>query len=250
MAPRLHAPLRLLYIHIPKTGGNSVNRAFGRGWENHQDLGRYAAELGEPALDRYFKFAIVRNPWDRMFSDYNYQLKKSRARESKLALYDGDRRRGFREWVRAVLGDPHRYPPETWGGEVSPGIHRWSPQVDWISLGGRVAVDHLAHLETLERDFARVWRKAGLPARPLPHRNRRRHFHYSFYYDAETRRRVAEYYARDIDLFGYRFDGLAAGLRRWFGGSPGTGRQPATGVGSGRAGDDSPRPERPAPSDR
>ncbi len=209
--------LRCIFVHIPKTAGNSVNRVFGVDWEDHKDLGRYAAEAGPAVVKNYFKFAIVRNPWDRLFSDYNYQKKKSRAKASKLFLYDEqDRKRSFREWVRAVLADPFQYAAETWGGDVSPGIHRWSPQVDWISLNGHIAVDRVARIEHLNADFRAIW--AGLRREPrnLPCRNRRFHFHYSFYFDAETRDRVAQYYANDIAAFGYHFESAGERLRTYF----------------------------------
>jgi chondroitin 4-sulfotransferase 11 len=200
-------PFRCLYIHIPKTGGNSVNRMFGVKWEDHKDLGRYAAELEPAVFAHYYKFAIVRNPWERIFSDYNYQKKKSRERDSKLFLYDAAGRvRTFRTWLEAVMDQPHRYAPHHWGGEVSTGIHRWSPQVDWISLEGRVAVDRVLRLESIDDDLAAVSRHLHLPATRLPHRNRRWHWHYSWYYDRTSRDLVASYYERDIAAFGYRFE--------------------------------------------
>jgi chondroitin 4-sulfotransferase 11 len=203
----LSHPFRCIYIHIPKTAGNSVNRVFGVDWQHHKDLQRFAAEL-EPALfERYFKFAIVRNPWERIFSDYNYQKKKGRPGASKLFLFDETgERRCFRDWVEAALSDPYRYAPESWGGEVSAGLHRWSPQVDWLTVDGRIAVDAIVRMERLPEDFGRICETLGLPPLRLPHRNRRRHWHYSWYYDEATRDLVASYYARDVAAFGYRFE--------------------------------------------
>ncbi|HWA10959.1 MAG TPA: sulfotransferase family 2 domain-containing protein [Opitutaceae bacterium] len=198
---------RCIFVHIPKTAGNSVNRAFGVSWENHKDLRRYAAEIPAETFAAYAKFAIVRNPWDRIFSDYNYQRKKSRPRSSKLFLFEeSGRRRNFRTWLEQALADPHRYAPETWGGEVSDGLHRWSPQVDWIRVNGRIAVDRVLRLEHLQEDYDRARQALRLPPLRLPHRNRRLHWHYSWYYDDAARDLVADYYAEDIATFGYQFD--------------------------------------------
>jgi len=200
-------PLRCIYIHIPKTGGNSVNRALGVEWQDHKDLAMYACELTPGAFASFYKFAIVRNPWSRIFSDYNYQRKKSRPKASKLFVYtDAGEKRRFGDWVGTALADPFHYDPPSWGGEVSEGLHRWSPQVDWISVNGRIAVDAVVHLERLTADFRQVWRTLGVAPRALPHRNRRLHWHYSWYYDDATRDLVAAYYARDIETFGYRFE--------------------------------------------
>jgi hypothetical protein len=206
--------LRCIFVHIPKTAGNSVNRAFNIEWQDHKDLARYAAELPPETFESYYKFAIVRNPWERILSDYNYQLKKSRPEASKLFVRrETGGRRHFREWLETALADPKRYPPAAWGGDVSPGIHRWSPQVDWITVGGRIAVDRVLRMEHLPEDFFAVCSALGLPQTRLPHRNRRFHWPYRWYYDDEARRLVEDYYQGDIEAFGYRFAGASRFLK-------------------------------------
>ncbi|HZZ56263.1 MAG TPA: sulfotransferase family 2 domain-containing protein [Opitutaceae bacterium] len=205
---------RCIFVHIPKTAGNSVNRVFGISWQDHKDLARYAAE--EPqAFSSYFKFAIVRNPWDRLLSDYNYQCRKSRPECSKLFLRkDNGEKRSFREWLECAFSQPDRYGCREWGGDVSPGIHRWSPQVDWLKVGGTIAVDEVLRLEELHEGLPRVWNRLGIRGR-LPHRNRRFHWPYSWYYDDASRKMVADFYAEDIERFGYCFEGLASRIRSW-----------------------------------
>ncbi len=96
-------------------------------------------------FENYFKFAIVRNPWDRLLSDYNYQLKKSRAPSSKLFVFAADgSKRNFAEWVETALTAPDQYDSGDWGGSVSTHIHRWSPQVDWMSVDGETRTDFVA----------------------------------------------------------------------------------------------------------
>lgn len=205
---------RCIFVHIPKTAGNSINRVFGVEWQDHKDLARYAAELPPEIFESYFKFAIVRNPWDRLFSDYNYQLKKSRAKNSKLFVFnERGGKRNFAAWVEAALTQPDLYEAERWGGQVSPHIHRWSPQLEWMSLNGEAAVDFVARMENLREGFPAICRRVGLPVQRLPHRNRRLHLHYSHYYDRTTRDLVGSYYARDIAAFGYEFEERMLHLR-------------------------------------
>ena len=208
-------PHRCLSVHIPKAAGNSINQAFGIGWENHKDLALYPPELPADVFASYFKFTVVRNPWERLLSDYNYQIRKSRPEDSRLLVRDRDGgRRDFAEWAALALSTGDAGEPSTWGGEVSPGIHRFSPQVAWISVDGRVGVDFVARLETIDRDFERIRAKAGLAVRRLPRRNSRLHAHYAWYYDDATRDLVAARYAADVAEFGYRFE--ESPLRRWW----------------------------------
>ena len=198
---------RCIFVHIPKTAGKSINRLFGMEWQKHKDLSCYAKELSPQVFTNYFKFAIVRNPWDRMLSDYNFQKRKNSPHNEKLfALDECGQTRRFREWVEAVFSDPFHYEPRHWGGEVSPGMHRWSPQVDWISLNGKIAVDRVLRMESLQKGFEDVRRIIDGQLGELPCRNWKFHLHYSNYYDDATQRLVGGYYAKDIAAFGYRYE--------------------------------------------
>jgi hypothetical protein len=207
---------RCVFIHIPKTAGQSVLRFFGMDWHNHKDLARYAQELNPGVLAGYLKCAVVRNPWDRLLSDYIFQKKKRVQSGNSLFIRDErGNRRSFRQWVETVLADPYRYTPAQWGAEVSKGIHRWSPQLDWVSLDGKIAMDKVLRMESLQADFAELRSTFNLPAGEPPCCNWRPHWHYSNYYDEPTRRLVETYYAKDIEAFGYGFEFPRGRLRRF-----------------------------------
>jgi len=206
---------RCIFVHIPKTAGKSINRLFGMEWQKHKDILCYAKELRPEVLANYFKFAIVRNPWDRMLSDYIFQKRKnSPANEKLFAVDECGQTRRFREWVEVAFSDPFHYEPRHWGAEVSPEIHRWSPQVDWISLNGKIAVDRVLRMECLQKDFADVRRIIDGPFGELPCRNWKFHLHYSHYYDEATQRLVGDYYAKDIETFGYHYESRKSDIPR------------------------------------
>src|SRR5215472_10884404 len=207
---------RCIFIHIPRTGGKSVQRFFETNWQDHMDISRYAEQLEPQTFASYYKFAVVRNPWDRLVSDYNFQKMKKASQATRSLLIHDERgnKRSFSKWLEAVLSDPFCCEPAQWGARVSQGIHRWSPQVDWISINGKIAVDRVLRMENLQRDFAELCWILGLPSRDLPCYNWRCHRHYSYYHDESTRRVVEQFYAKDIETFGYRFD-FPSGILRW-----------------------------------
>ena len=101
-----------------------------------------------------------------MLSEYNFQRKKkgSPGNEKLFAVDDVGRTRKFREWVEAAFSNPFHYEPHRWGGEVSEVIHRWSPQVDWISVNGQIAVDRVLRIENLQKEFEEVRQIIGSPS--------------------------------------------------------------------------------------
>ena len=65
---------KVIFIHIPRTAGTSVEKAFvGKDWFNIDVSTKHiyastARDYYAEFWDEYFKFSIVRNPWDRMLS--------------------------------------------------------------------------------------------------------------------------------------------------------------------------------------
>ena len=73
--------LKCIYIHIPKTGGMSIESILGSNLKNiHQRplsiKHGYPSEWKYPKYwKKYYKFTFVRNPWDRAVSAYYFNLK-------------------------------------------------------------------------------------------------------------------------------------------------------------------------------
>src|SRR5271169_1046605 len=62
---------RLIFVHIQKTGGNSISTAFGENpdcSEKHFFASDLRELYGVDVWNTYFKVAFVRNPWDRLVS--------------------------------------------------------------------------------------------------------------------------------------------------------------------------------------
>jgi chondroitin 4-sulfotransferase 11 len=79
---------KILFIHIPKTGGSTIeNLFFGSNlYSNHKINSAY----NDPKFDDYYRFAFVRNPYLRLISVFNYYRNrintKSQISQQFLAL--------------------------------------------------------------------------------------------------------------------------------------------------------------------
>ena len=190
---------KCIYIHIPKTGGMTIESALGADVKKlHKS--RMKIKHGTPHQwiypnhwKEYFTFTFVRNPWDRVVSAYFFDLKMynegvNRGRRRKIISELGANK--FKEFVSQYH---QRY---LRGPQVL-----YSSQLKWIAPD----YDFIGRFENLQQDFDIVCDKIGIPQQQLSHENKSKHKHYTEYYDDETREIVAEKYAKDIEYFGYEF---------------------------------------------
>ncbi len=185
-----------IFIHVPKTGGISVGRSLlGDIVGSHFTAADYKVIFGKAAFKRYFKFAFVRNPWDRAVSAYtfyksgDFNENTKRWGEKNLAAYPD-----FESFVKGWLN------PETLYKRKA-----FMPQYVFICNQALVPeVDFLGYFEHLERDFKHIQERLGIPANLL-HINSSPRADYREYYTRETRDIVADLYRKDIELFGYDF---------------------------------------------
>lgn len=189
---------RAIFIHVPKTAGTSIALKLHEGTSRHVPCTAYlAANPGKFA--RYWKFAFVRNPWDRLVSSYEFLRRGGmNARDAEFAAAHLAQHRDFREFVRDGLER----------AEIRSWVHV-RPQCDFIcDCEGRNRMDFTGRFERLDEDFRIVADRLGI-AGGLDVTNRSGRRDYRDYYDAETREIVAAFYHTDIDRLGYRFGGIA-----------------------------------------
>lgn len=195
----------ILFVHIQKTGGTSILKALGHeAHPRHKHC--FASEFRRmcPAeqWDAAFKFAFVRNPWDRLVSWWSMMNAyrdafRQGARMNRFFTYVFENSVTFEDFIlncHADIADPD-------GRKC---ILR--NQLDYLTdSDGQVLVDFVGKFEHLAADFRTVTRELGLPDTELEHRNRTAHAPYTDYYSDRTRALVEQAYQRDITQFGYAF---------------------------------------------
>ena len=190
---------RSIFVHIQKTAGASIEEALraqdpaaGAGLHEgrrHMTAREIRALVGAPTWDAYFKFAFVRNPWDRLVSWYHMCMQVAEPNP-------------FSRYVREVAPTFERFVTHATTGM---GERTTRNQLDYLTDdAGTVIVDFVGRYESLAADYATVTRRLGIDA-ALPHVNTSAHRDYRDYYTDATRDIVGERFARDIARFGYRF---------------------------------------------
>ena len=187
---------KFIFIHIPKTGGSSINSTLSkicgkddvirRDDTRHNTAIQIKAEVGDAAWNSYFKFAFVRNPWEAVLSEYFYILKRAKPKKYK----EYEKYTDFNQYLTSSKGK----------------LILFHSMLDYIvDKSGKIAIDFVGRFENLEEDFKQVLQKIGLQNMSLPRENVTSHSHYSEYYSETAKQIVAKKFKKDIKIFGYAF---------------------------------------------
>jgi hypothetical protein len=202
---------KFVFTAIPKTGTHAVRRALREhlGPQDEEQVGLFvekrfdnealaAIKHGHVALAQlrphmspeafagYFKFAFVRNPFDRFISFCAFKTR------------DDEFERNPRAVMRYFLENP---PEGIW----------FKPQHSFISDEvGALLTDTVGRVEEMQRSYDAICARIGIPSAPLEQGvNASRHADYRSYYNPSLVDGVAALYARDLELFGYTFEGAS-----------------------------------------
>ncbi len=183
--------LRPLCIPVPKGRLAHIKSRARLEWKYHNYVFRAhdnirAARQRMPneKFEAYFKFAFVRNPWERLVSEYEFILK--RPEHGRYNRVKG--LKNFNEFIQMQIprGDAYQF-------------NMLCDRKD------RLLTDFVGKLENLESDWQTVCEKAGVVHQPLPRQNVTERRPYQDYYDTNSIQQVAKHWAREIELFEYRY---------------------------------------------
>lgn len=184
---------KYIFVHVPKCGGTSIESCLlalegvkrpkmlsllPEKIQNkyHLDSGTkghaFHEEFDITFREKYFSFTFVRNPFDKVASEYNWDPHFKNI--------------SFLEFLKTPKNRQ---------------IRHVNKQVEFIDKH----IDFIGRFENLQEDFETVCDIIEIPRQELPHKNKSKQKHYTEYYDDETKQIVAELYAKDIEYFGYKF---------------------------------------------
>ena len=180
---------KFIFISVAKTGSTSIRRRL-NSFEDpppeiyHMSIKDALAKY--PRAKDYFKFAFVRNPYDRIFSAY-INLKY----DGHAWAVDLKKKRTFREFVVDFKNS-----------EYSNYIHLQS-QSSCVKIDNELAVDFVGRFENLQEDFKKIENILNLEHKELIKIRQSSKNREPKIFDQEMKDIICDIYSEDFESFGY-----------------------------------------------
>ncbi len=206
---------KFIFFHLYKCGGKSLRKVLNEEINGSEELQgvhslprdmrfHFEKNLSLKKYDSYYKFTIIRNPFDFLVSTYFYAKKhknhfmhieierRNMTMEEFIPYYMNLRIQHFKV---APIGRPF-------------GSNKVVTLMDWITdTNGDEIVDFIGKLEDIDKDQKIIFEKLGLPSQVIPvlDKSQIRENDYRQYYTDKSREMVEKYFAKDLKRFNYEF---------------------------------------------
>jgi len=176
---------RVLFIHIPKTAGASVEQWLQDAGYNLDKLNYWDGEKNQHATKKVYdtwkdfdyKFTIVRHPLERFVSALGFRT-----------IHAGDAEKQARDILRKY---ERGIMPQSWGNHLQ-------PQVDFLS-------DDVKIFRFEDNFFAEISKALNIPG-PYPHENKSRTTASHTDLSDEIKQKLLKIYAEDYKVLGYNIE--------------------------------------------
>ncbi len=209
---------KVIFIHIPKTGGVSIGDALLQtSWfkltePRHLTAATLKERMGAETFNNNFIFTMVRNPWDRLVSAYYFLqfgatdigLHAHSASEAfkKLAFSS------FENFIERLYNDNKNEQNIYWAKDktISANLHT-KKQVNWVfSKDGECLINYIGRFHRFKESLKELTSICGQTELKYKEINTTTHPPYQELYTPETISMVAELYQDDIKAFNFTFN--------------------------------------------
>ena len=204
---------RFAWYRVAKVATRSINSILGDNISDYiyLDGGKKPDDLAALLRTGCFRFAFVRNPWDRLVSAWSNKIKRKH-----------NRQHGYLKQLHTPFGSPlvRNLPEQSVESgldfavflKLLPNSHLFHRNRHFLPQAEILAdtdLDFTGRFDSFSRDFRYVLDSIGLSHLKdvIPHENKTTYdLHYSeMYFDLGCRKLVADLYSKDIDCWGFEF---------------------------------------------
>ena len=225
---------KIIFVHIPKTGGGTIERTLGIFGEdnngnlnpNHSILyGRYKnkylqhltiseiKELKQKEYNSYRKISFVRNPYDKMVSEYLWRIQVYGKRKLEFKEFILEevvpRKNNINKFVKNFYKDESLVPLMD--------MH-YMDQANYLFHNKKLIIDDIGKFENFKIDFERIFQKKMIKTKVHKTKINYKYYFlkkilpkfltkklYRRFYDYETQKIIQKEYIRDLKTFNYNF---------------------------------------------
>jgi hypothetical protein len=192
---------KIVFVHIPKNAGTSIITSKELSFDVIEHRCALSYKINNPDYwQEYTTVAIVRNPWDRFVSCYEY----ARMKNSYWHSNDKQEKSAFGPHEDFNIASNLNFTDFTIKfitKQLTLSHPGWTSQHRWVCGDNfKIIVDKIFRFEEIETnlEFKKIFGN-------IKKLNKSLRSNYKDYYNEETREIIREVYKKDIEIFNYSF---------------------------------------------
>lgn len=181
---------KAIFFEIPKNASTSIKNLL-----KQNEFKLFKANYINKNYIDYYKFTIIRNPWDRVVSNWKMFCSnsgKSISKDQLNILFKKDSNTiSFYEFIKIIQ---------------TVNNHHWEQQIEFLkdSKENHIVIDFVGKMENINEDFEYIKKKLNLKGQ-LNKINITNHRNYRQYYSEDELKLVNKKYKEDVLNLGYKF---------------------------------------------
>ena len=208
---------KFIFVHIPKCGGTSIFKQVEHlvpGFNSQMHI-RYEEFHNSPmwkvhgeSPDNFYKFTVIRNPWDRIGSFFNHIVNWPNPFYHKFCVQNYII--SFEDFILNLDFIVDMVKPS------NPDLERSiEPLLEWILIDGENLFDDIIELEFLNERWPEICKLIGIEYKPLGReRQRSKDGNYKHLYTPEMVKSIENVYGEEIEYFKFSYEGIGNGRSR------------------------------------
>ncbi|MEP3387245.1 MAG: sulfotransferase family 2 domain-containing protein, partial [Reichenbachiella sp.] len=188
---------KCIFVHIPKAAGIAISQSLFNNLGGGHETIQYYQEILKPSdFEHFYKFTIVRNPWDRLHSAYEYLKSGGFGPNDKTWFLNNlSTFKNFEDFVLNWLSK-----------ENSNAYIHFNPQVNFLKdQHGKINFDLIGRYETLSDDVDQIKQRLNIPHKLQNKNVNLKKRNYQEAYTKKMIEKVESVYSDDVKIFNYKF---------------------------------------------